>query len=74
MKKNEITISDFLSNKNIDLILNELKLKTIEEVYAAIGIGKYTASSIIKTIYKKDEPEKDIAEKINENRTYNKQK
>ena len=74
LKKNEITISDFLSNKNIDLILNELKLKTIEEVYAAIGIGKYTASSIIKTIYKKDEPEKDIAEKINENRTYNKQK
>ena len=74
LRKNDLPINDFLSNKNVDIILDELKLKTIEEVYAAIGTGKYTGNSIIKIINKPEEPKKDIAEKINENSTYNSKK
>lgn len=74
LRKNDLPINDFLSNKNVDIILDELKLKTIEEVYAAIGTGKYTGNSIIKIIIKPEEPKKDIAEKINENSTYNSKK
>ena len=74
LRKNDLPINDFLSNKNVDIILDELKLKTIEEVYAAIGTGKYTGNSIIKIINKPEEQKKDIAEKINENSTYNSKK
>lgn len=74
LRKNDLPINDFLSNKNVDIILDELKLKTIEEVYAAIGTGKYTGNSIIKIIIKPEEQKKDIAEKINENSTYNSKK
>lgn len=66
LRKADISISEFLSNKNIDFILKELKLKDIDELYMTIGIGKYTPMSVFKIINKKEEEKKDIATKINE--------
>ena len=70
LRKEDISINNFLSNKNIDIILGELKLKDIDDLYVAINIGKYTPSSIIKIINKKEEPAKDITTKINETTYY----
>ena len=66
LRKEEISINEFLSNKNIDIILNELKLKDIDELYVNINLGKYTPASIIKIINKKEENKKDLTSKINE--------
>ncbi len=70
LRKEDISINNFLSNKNIDIILGELKLKDIDDLYVAINIGKYTPSSIIKIINKKEESTKDITTKINETTYY----
>ena len=66
LRKEEISLNEFLSNKNIDLILNELKLKDIDELYMSIALGKYTPNSIIKIVTRKPEEKKDIAKIINE--------
>lgn len=65
LRKQELGINDFLSNKNIDIILKELKLKDIDDLYMNIGIGKYTPLSVIKIITKKDEEKEDLTTKIN---------
>lgn len=70
LRREEISINEFLSNKNIEIILNELKLKDIDELYNDIAIGKHTPSSIIKIIYKKEEPKPDLETKINESNLY----
>lgn len=73
LRKENISINDFLSNKNIDIILNELKLKNIDELYVDIALGKHTPLSIIKIINKKEEEKPDIMVKINENNNYKEQ-
>ena len=53
MKETEnenLSINEFLSNKNIDIILNELKLKDIDDLYVNIASGKNTPNSVIKII------------------------
>ena len=70
LRKEDIGITEFLSNKNIELILNELKLKDIDDIYATIGTGKYTPNNIIKIVNKPPEEKKDIATKINETNYY----
>lgn len=55
LRKQEISINEFLSNKNLEIILNELKLKDIYELYNTLGTNKYTPNQIIKIIYKKEE-------------------
>ena len=72
LRKEELNISEFLSNKNIDIILNELKLKDIDELYINIATGKNTAQGVIKIITKNNsvKEEKDLATKINETTYY----
>ena len=70
LRKENISINEFLSNKNIDIILNELKLKDIDELYVDISLGKHTPISIIKIINKKDEEKPDLATKINGNNSH----
>lgn len=72
IRKNDLSISEFLSNGNVDIILEELKLKTIDDLYIAIATGKYTPNSIIKIIIKTDEKEKDLTSRINEQVVKNK--
>jgi len=66
IRKNNLTISDVLSGKNLDLILEELKLKDLDELYMHVGALKYSPQSIIK-ILNKDQEKVDITSKINEN-------
>ena len=65
LRKENLSISEFLSNKNIDIILNELKLETIDDLYMNISLGKYTPQSIIKITNKKEEVKEDLVTKIN---------
>ena len=65
LRKENLSINEFLSNKNIDIILNELKLDNIDDLYMNIALGKYTPQSIIKIINKNEEPKEDLATKIN---------
>lgn len=69
LRKEDIPINEFLDNKNIDLILKELKLKDIDELYMMIGMGKYQPINVIHIITKKEE-KPDLAKEINAS-TYN---
>lgn len=64
LRKQDLPINDTLSNKNLELILDELKLKNITELYMDLGSNKYTAASVIR-ILKKQDTQVDIATKIN---------
>ncbi len=65
LRKENLSINEFLSNKNIDIIINELKLETIDDLYINIALGKYTPQSIIKITNKKEEVKEDLVTKIN---------
>ncbi len=73
LRKENISTAEFLSNKNVDIILNELKLKDIDELYMFIALGKYTPQSVIKITNKKEEIKEDLTTKINETK-YNQDK
>ncbi len=69
IRKNGLSINETLSNKNIELILEELKIHDAKELYIGIGNGKYSAKEVLKIITKEEEPiptTDDIIEKINE--------
>ena len=66
IRKNELSITEILSNKNLEYLTNELKLTNINELYIGIGSGKFTAPSVIKLLNKTEPVKKDIVEKINE--------
>lgn len=68
IRKKKLVISDVLTNKNINIILDELKLKDINDLYIDIGSGKIIAQNVLKIITKKEE-KKDIINKINTNTT-----
>lgn len=71
LRKNNLSINEFLTNKNIDIILDNLKLKDIDDLYVNITLGKYTPNQIIKIINKPEEEKVDLTTKINET-NYNK--
>lgn len=72
LRKENIGISEFLSNKNVEIILNELKLNDVNDIYINIATGKNTPNSIIKIISNNNTEKKDIdiATKINETTYY----
>ena len=72
LRKENIGINEFLSNKNIEIILNELKLNDVNDIYINIATGKNTPASIIKIITSNNTEKKDIdiATKINETTYY----
>ena len=72
LRKENIGINEFLSNKNIEIILNELKLNDVNDIYINIATGKNTPNSIIKIISNNNTEKKDIdiATKINETTYY----
>ena len=66
IRKNDLSITETLSNKNLEVIVNELKLTNLNELYIGIGSGKYLASMVIKILTKPEAVKKDIVERINE--------
>ena len=63
LRHQELPINTTLNSKNIERVLNELKLKNINELYTNIGNNKYTASYIVKLITKNTD-KKEIHPKI----------
>ena len=57
LRRQELPINETLKSKNIEIILNELNLKDINELYIDIGSNKYTAASVIKILFKEEESE-----------------
>ncbi len=55
LRHQELPIATTINNKNMERILNELKLKNINELYTNIGNNKYTAAYIVKLITKNTE-------------------
>lgn len=66
IRKNGYAISDILSSQNIDIILNELGLVDIDEVYYGIGVNKYTPNSIIRIIKHDEEDEAPVIKNNNQ--------
>lgn len=71
IRKNNLSINEILSNKNLELIINELKLKDIIELYTLIGSGKYSPANILKIIKKDNSQDKKILKDSNTKKTYN---
>jgi len=71
IRKNDLSITETLSNKNLEYLINELKLTNLNELYIGVGSGKFTPNSIIKMLTKTENTntKKDIVEKINESTT-----
>lgn len=65
-RKQDLSIHETLSNGNLEIILEELKLKNVNELYIAIGSNKFSALSVLKILRKKDTIIGDITTKINE--------
>ena len=63
LRHQELPINTTLNSKNIERVLNELKLKNINELYTNIGNNKYTAAYIVKLITKNTD-KKEIPPKI----------
>ena len=59
MRKQKLVFSEFLSDENIEKIINELKLNDLEELYLSIGNSKYSANYIIGIIIKKENNHQD---------------
>lgn len=55
LRKRKIAFADFFLPDNVAQILKDYKLESTEELYLHIGNGKYSPSTIINTIYKKEE-------------------
>ena len=66
LRRRNIPFND-ITDEYLDIILDNYKLKDIDELYEAIGSGKYTISSVLKLITKKDNPADKILKKNNQN-------
>ena len=63
LRKKKISVNDFLSNDNVDKILKELKLSSLEELYTLLGSNKITALSVIKSVQDTDKKDEIILKK-----------
>lgn len=65
IRKQGMSISDTLSNKNLDYLVEELKLTDHNELYISVGSGKFTPASVLRLLKKEEKESKDITTKIN---------
>jgi (p)ppGpp synthase/HD superfamily hydrolase len=56
LKKKNITFEMF-QDKYLNKLLDNYKIKDIDEFYMSLGIGKYTIDNMIKSIVKEEETE-----------------
>ena len=53
LRKRKLSYQEVIDNQ-LNIILDTLKLKDLDELYIAIGSGKYTIASVLKIINKKE--------------------
>lgn len=74
LRKQKLIFSEVLSDKNIEKICNDLKLKDLEDIYLSVGALRYTAVYIINLTREEKENISDaLIEKMTSN-TYFKKK
>ena len=57
LRRRKIPFGDFNTDSNLKILFDEYKLEDLEDLYLHIGNGKYGASTIVNTIFKKDDLE-----------------
>ena len=60
LRKKKISNSDFFASENIDKILEELKYKTIEDLYVNLGNNKLPVGTVINIVYNENNTKEDI--------------
>ncbi len=55
LRKRKLSISEFLSNENIEKICESIKVNDLEEIYLAIGNGKAPVNAVINIIHKSED-------------------
>ena len=55
LRKRKLSISEFLTNENIEKICDSIKVNDLEEIYLAIGNGKAPVNAVINIIHKSDD-------------------
>ncbi len=65
LRKNNLPVHESLTGEKLDTILEELNLKTLNELYMLVGTSKVTPQTVVKILTKEEETV-DITSKINE--------
>ena len=73
LRRKKIPINEFITEQNIEKILNTYKLKNIEEMYINIGSNKLLTGSIINLIIKKELTKEELVLDKIQNREIKKQ-
>ncbi|HHT38646.1 MAG TPA: bifunctional (p)ppGpp synthetase/guanosine-3',5'-bis(diphosphate) 3'-pyrophosphohydrolase [Mollicutes bacterium] len=60
LRKQKLTFSTFLTDKNIDYLLDTLNLASIEDIYRSIGSSKFTPLYVINLINKEPKTKETI--------------
>ncbi len=61
LRKRKISFNDFFTDDNLKIIEKNIKVDKIEDIYLEIGNGKYSPTTVVNYIYKKEEePKKKI--------------
>lgn len=55
LRKRKIAYEDFYTPENNEILLKNLKISAMEELYLEIGNGKYSASMIVNLLFRKEE-------------------
>lgn len=63
LRRRNLPLNETL-DKYLDTILDNLKLKDLDDLYISLGSGKYSISSVMKIITKKDNPAEKLIKKI----------
>ena len=69
LRKRKIAFLDFFANENELKLFKEFKVENWDDLYLEIGNGKHAASTIVNSIYRKEEPTKSkkVTPKVIEN-------
>ncbi|MBQ7140089.1 MAG: bifunctional (p)ppGpp synthetase/guanosine-3',5'-bis(diphosphate) 3'-pyrophosphohydrolase [Bacilli bacterium] len=72
LRKKKLVFNEILSEQNLDKILNEFKLKDIDDLYFNIGTGKYSVGHIINILTDNFKPKEEyMLDKVGNKETKN---
>ena len=57
LRKKKIAFNEFFDEENTNLLLKEIKVSDLEELFLSIGNNKFSPSYVIGLVYKKEQPQ-----------------
>ncbi len=60
LRKRKISYSDFYTDENIEKLIKELKVDSLEDIELNIGNGKFQVNTVLNILYKKNETQDKI--------------